>query len=303
MRVRHGIACAVAWSLMVSSVGAEPAATPAEPTGAAPTPAVSSGPSWTLRLPKGDPVAFHGVLSMDQAGGGPGGMAYPAVGGVAGLLVGVLTHSALSGAAQQAEKTRLREQADGVLSPYQADLSTFSHRELMQKALGLAQVGDKKTLLEADRGNPSDWVIDSEPVFYMTQDQAGLILENVVTIRKPGEPEDKHYHNTVRVVGEPASSADLKALWSEGQAAKLKLESEKLLAQSIDLALVDVGRPGGEAHPRKTVRYLEGKTEKMERGEVLDDCCGRLVVRTLRGWVLSVPMQQPAGAAGKVATQ
>ena len=299
---------AAIWGLMSTAFSAEPAsadtAASAVAVSSVAMPAVSNGPNWVLRVPKADPVAFHGVLNMDKAGGGPGGMAYPAVGGIVGLVAGVLTHSALSGAAQSAEKARLREQADTVLAAYQDKLQGFSHRELMQKAVVLTQMGDKKTVLASDDSAPSDWVIDSEPVFYMTQDEAALILENVVTITRPGDTKESTYHNTVRVVADPVSAADPKLLWGEDHAARLKAESEKLLAQSIDLALADARRGSGEPRPRKTVRYPEGKTEKMERGEVLDDCCGHMVVRTLRGWVLSVPIrQQPIATADKVTTQ
>lgn len=265
----------------------------------APVPAiVPSGPSWALRLPKTEPVLFRGVVNLDNAGSGPGAMMYPAP-GVAGLLVAIVTHGVIMESVKSAEKTRLQTEADQVLAPYQEWLKGFQHRELMQRGLEKTALGERKRLAEVGSEDATDWVIDSTPVYSMTQDHSALILDNILTIRRPGALGAVPYQNTVRVVSQSRTADDLQAVWGAEQGALLKEESVRLFAQSLDMGLADAQKPSSAAsRAHKTVRYLEGRQEKMERGEVLDDRCGRVVIKTLRGWLMSVPAQSSSTMAG-----
>ena len=264
------------------------------PVVAMPVVLVSRGPNWALRLPKSEAVDFHGVVNYDQAGSGPGAMMYPAPGPL-GLIAAIVTHGVIMASVKSAEKTRLQTDADQVLAPYQSWLKDFQHKELMQKGLEKTLVGDRKHLLEAGAEDPSDWVIDSTPMFAMTQDRCALILDNVLTIRKPGALGAEPYQATVRVVSQALTVEDVQAAWSANQGASLKEESVRLFAQSLDLGLAEAQKSDLSARAHKTVRYLEGKQEKMERGEVIDDRCGRVVIKTLRGGLMSVPAK-PSGA-------
>ncbi|UUZ52375.1 hypothetical protein LP419_22905 [Massilia sp. H-1] len=62
-----------------------------------------------------------------------------------------------------------------------------------------------------------------------------------------------------------------------------------MFAQSLDIALADVQATPGTAAPFKTVRFTEGGAERMERAQVLSEKCGQIVLRTLRGNLMSVP--------------
>src|SRR5437762_5839674 len=85
-----------------------------------------------VRVPAGDRLLFRGVVSLDDAGGRTGPMMlYP--GGVAGLVVGVLTHGTLESTARQREKDRIQEAADRVLVPYAPVLAAYKPRELMER--------------------------------------------------------------------------------------------------------------------------------------------------------------------------
>jgi hypothetical protein len=43
--------------------------------------------------------------------------------------------------------------------------------------------------------------------------------------------------------------------------------------------------------PHRTFRYPEGGVEKMERAQLVEAHCGRALLRTLRGWLMSVPVK------------
>lgn len=261
------------------------------------TQAPVAAPDWVLRLPKSEQIVFRGALNLDHAGGQPGAMAYPGF-GVAGFLVAVVTHGVIAEAVKSAELNKLQTQADQVLMPYQDILQGFRHRELMQKGFDMASMGEPRQLVDASAENSSGWIIDSAPIFWMTQDRSAIVLDNVLKIHKPDALPGEFYQNTVRVVSSAKDADDLKAFWGVDQGAVLKDESVRLFAQSLQLAVADARRSGTDTRAQKTVRYLEGRQEKMERGEVLDERCGRVVIRTLRGWVMSVPARAPS-TAGK----
>lgn len=262
-------------------------------------PALPKGPNWTLVHPKNlTSIEFHGVQNMDNAGSDGHAMVYPAFGAL-GFLAAIATHGLIVEGQKSAEKTRIQKQSDIVLEPFGDVLKNFQLQELMQKGVDQTVVGARKRWVQELPSDEQGWVIDSLPMFSMTQDRETLILDNVIMVRQPGASVESAYKNTVRVVSEAKQSEDHKAFWNADNGARLKEESIRLFAQSLDLGLLDAQRTSGaiDNPTRKTVRYMEGRTEKMERGEVLEERCGRTVIKTLRGWVMSVPSKQGAAAS------
>lgn len=252
--------------------------------------AALNGQEWAVQLPVIDgPVAFRGAVSYDKAGGGAGGMVYPAVGGPIGLLAAIATHGLISEASKSSEKSQMRAKADKVLAPYQQQLSAYRYKDLLALSFGKAGFGIQKPLTP-ELGHNAGWLIECQPQFVMTQDQSALILENTVSIRKPVGGGESVYRNTVRVVSKGQQAQDLTEFWGADQGLNLKTASARLFVQSIDMALADSQRAVSESFPRKTIRYIEGTDERMERAEVIEERCGRAVGRTLRGWLLSVPV-------------
>ena len=136
----------------------------------------------------------------------------------------------------------------------------------------------------------------------MTQDQRALVLDNVISVYQPGEMAKPLYQTTIRVVSQPRTEQDVEAVWKDNAGAALKAESTSLLAHSLTLALHEAGKPAADegAPTFRTVRYREGEVEKMERAHVVSQACDRQVIKTLRGWLMSVPspsVADPSAAA------
>jgi hypothetical protein len=256
-------------------------------------PAVAD-PGWSLRLPSADPIAYRGVVNFDGAGSAQGAMLYPAP-SAAGLLVAVLTHGLIVESQKNAQKNALQEAADKVLAPYLSVLDGFTHSELMRKALERRGEGPVPQLIGPSEPKPAGWVVESSPSYAMTQDQRALVLDNSISVHRPGDGATAGYTTTVRVVSQPRAEQDLQLFWTDRNGSALKEESTSLLAHSLELALRDAqgDRPASPAE-FKTVRYQEGEAEKMERAQVLAQHCHRQVIRTLRGWLLSVPSRPAA---------
>jgi len=274
-------------SLMVTGAKAAEGAGRAPPT--APPP-ITEHSTWSVRLPKNDAVVYVGEVSFDQAGKGTNSMMYPAPNAV-GMLIGVITHGLLVESSKHNQKDKIQEEADKVLVPYQPVLSKYTHQELMQRGLQMASTPGDKKLVKSSEGFKGDWIVDSEPVFSMTQDQGAIVLTNSLLVYAPGAPAAAATRHTVRVVSGPREETDLAGFWTANEGEKLKEESASLFAQSLDIALREASGAtdkGDDAF--KTVRYLQGKTEKMERGRVIGAHCDRILLKTLRGWFMSVPV-------------
>lgn len=253
--------------------------------------------NWSLRLPEIDKVLYQGVVNHDGAGAKAGTMLYPAP-HVAVFLAALITHGIINESVKSSQKTKLQEEADKVLLPYQAVLASYSYKELMQQGLAKIPFGGGKKLISHSEKSATDWLVESTPVFSMTQDQSAIIMDNLILIYAPGQREAAEYKNIVRVVSQPWNGEDSVNYWSAENGRKLNEVSVSLFVESVDIALSDVmnkAKPNNLLH--KTFRYLEGKNERMERGQLISEHCDRVVIRTLRDAPMSIPVRRDVAAA------
>lgn len=250
-----------------------------------------------LRGPIAEPITFHGALNYDKAGAGPGAMLYPAP-GLVGMLAAVATHAAVSGGMRESEKQKMRDEADKVLVPYQPALDNYKHQELMLAALAeMKTAGDKRLVAATVACAEGEAVVEGLPAFYMTQDQRALILENAISIR--GEGAAAPYEKIIRIISPAQDEQAGVTAWFNARDNMLRKASARMYAQSLDIALADARTVGEQPDPFRTVRYNEGGTERMERAQVVSDDCGQMVLRTLRGNLISVPRKgAPVADAG-----
>ncbi|MFT3955962.1 MAG: hypothetical protein QM722_16715 [Piscinibacter sp.] len=260
-------------------------------------PAVAQAPAergWALKPPSVEKVVFRGVVNRDAAGLGTGAMLYPAP-NAAGLLAAILTHGLLSEGAKQSQKEKLQAEANEVLAPFEGVLGGFTNVQLIRDALPRQKSSGSRRLLGLDDNPGQDWVVEAAPVFSMTRDQRALVLDTAVRIYAPATA-DAAYAQTIRVVSRPVDTpaADAQAVqahWLTDGGRRLTDESAALLALSLDVAMDDLQQAAAPAEaPQRTFRYAEGGSEKMERGSLVASACGRLLIRTLRGWLMSVPV-------------
>ena len=246
--------------------------------------------NWCLRLPKESVVSYSGVVSFDNAGTNSPSMLYPAPGGIAGFLVSVITHSVIVDSAKKNQKNQLQLDADKVLLPYREILNTYTHKQLMQLGLEKGGAASGKRLIEHADKVETEWYIESTPIFSLTQDQNAIILENAISIFAANAPTEPAYQNTVRVVSTAQQRETPATYWMANHGEKLKDESASLFAESLSLVFNDLAIGASkEGNPHKTIRYLEGDNEKIERGQIMREQCNRVVFKSLRGWLMSVP--------------
>jgi len=251
-------------------------------------------PRWYLRLPEPGALQFHGSVNFDGAGTGNAGILYPAP-NVGGFLVAILAHGAMVSGMKSGQKTKLQEAADAVLAPYRATVDTLRADEVMRSALATVEV----TALEPGAPTPGDGlVLESIPIVVMTQDRRALVVDNLVAVRDPKTPKKFLYQNMVRVVAAPKLDEDIDAAWNADDGAALREAVVGMYGRTLALALADVGvDPQASTVPFKTMRYVEGETERIERARPLQVECDRVLLRNLRGWLMSVPLRTDAARA------
>lgn len=244
------------------------------------TPSAVPVTNWSLQLPTTDPVPFKGVLERDKAGIGGAAMAYPVNGGAL-FLAAILVHGALNEAAKAGQKSDLQKAADKVLAPYETVLSKYRHQDLIA-AIGKPPV----SALSAD----ARWHVESTPVFVLTPDQTALILENDIIVRQVGATGEIRFQGPIKVVAERVQDAEPLAYWTQNDGAQLKKVTGNLLLESIELAVASAAQDlPATATPEQTHRYFEGSLFKTERATLLIERCSRVVLKTLRNTLLSVP--------------
>lgn len=297
MRLLFGVAVGLAAALVsAAAAGREPEV----PSKAGPSMAAGDV-GVALRLPEGERVAFRGVIAGEVTTISGGQVLYPAS-NAGGFLAAVLTHALIAGAVQEGQKSRQQEAADAVLAPYRPVLDALTHAALMQQAIAHMRSAGTKRLLARSEVHTQGWRIESAPVFSMTQDQTALVIDNAIAVFVTGGATGPAHQYVVRVVGDPLDTQDPAAHWIGGDGEAMRDGSARLVAASLDLALAAARAPVVNAPAvHKTVRYYEGRVEKMERGELLAEDCGRRLVKNLRGWLISVPMSRAGVDSGAAA--
>jgi hypothetical protein len=249
---------------------------------------------WSLAWPADQTkVTYQGVVSFDSAGTGSGAMVYVGVGGIVGALAHLAVHAAVTESVKNSQKAAMQAAADKVLADYMPTLDVFTPDDLLGRAKSALRVS-APNLRDADGAR---WSLEVMPLYRMTQDRRALMVDAVVTVRS-SSAADVVTRSAVRVVAPPRAAEGVAQMWSENDGEALKAESAQLLSQAVSLALADMaGQWDASTAPQRTIRFAEGGSERIERAQVLQQLCGRAVVRMLRGDLIAVPMSTPDGAA------
>jgi len=235
-------------------------------------------------------VPWSGIAGA-AAEGGTVAMLYPAPTPLLGLIA-VLTHGAIISGARAAEDKRRQEEADKVLEPYLAALSAWSPKALVQAVAEPAADGPARRVAEGEASAGARWRVEFAPTFAMFAGRSRLLLDSRVRVLDAAVPGTVPFEVQVRVASN--RRADDAAFPSDDDAELLKQESVRLLAHAVDVALHAHQRQLAalaDDTPFRTHRYLDGPRDGMERAQLVGEGCARIVLRTLRGTLLSVPVR------------
>jgi hypothetical protein len=252
--------------------------------------ATSAQPTLRWRVPAASDVTWRGMLPAEGGAVGSGPQIGPYfVPGPAGLLVAVVTHGAIMQGVQASQRKREQDEADKVLEAYAGALKAWPASQLWEAAAGTRDV-----LWDGQMPAPGP-VVELQPVFSLAQDESALLLDVAVKISMDSSATTRVA--AVRVVSSPLVALDARMHWSADDAKQLKATAAAMLAHAVELAARHAGAaaatPDAEP-PARTHRYVQGAVDRAERAQQLAGDCGRVVLRTLRGGLLSVPLARTA---------
>jgi hypothetical protein len=258
---------------------------------------ISIDAKWLIRLPTEEKLLFRGMLPAEGiSSNSRSGLLYGP--GLAGFFIMIAAHAAIEGGVQAIKKSKAQTEADSVLMPYLTRLDKMSVSDALRPALDRTRLGGAKQLISAvDQKTLGAWLMETTPVFTMTQDERALVLDNAIIVYSPESPTAAIYKSVVRVVSHPNPTSDEQspqlALWTAGDRPLIQSTVVDLLAESIDLVINELSNGSAPTAytEQKTFRFSEGGEMKAERATLIEERCDRVVIRNLRGWLMSVPFK------------
>jgi len=250
-------------------------------------------------------VVFQGQYNFDDIDLKTDPVLYPGD-SAAVFFAAIITHAYTADAIKSGAMSQVQEKANMVLIPYKSHLQKFENDELISCVINnVNNKYDFQITKFQNKTTSTGWLLKSEPVFYMTQDQRELILKHVMYVYRMSAPEVVVHKNIIEVASARTDESSPLNYWVYKN--NLPAISSELYAKSIKLFIDDMVSSNG-AHlnnPQKTFRYTQGGVKMFERGTLIKDECGQTTMRTLRGWIKSFPSKnlESTVLAGECARQ
>jgi hypothetical protein len=239
-------------------------------------------------VPAEQPVTWRAMPVSGSPGSQAGGMAYPAP-NLAGFLLAIATHAVLQKSADEAGQRSRENAAEAVLQPYQALLSGWRQDRLARVAVQHLNLHGPVEVVDETAPTPG-LVVRTVPVFRLEALERAVVLDNAITIHDPTRAT-KVFEGVIRVIGQPVTAESPRLAWLDQEGRTLEIEAARLLAHSVEVALVAARTAPPAAAAFKTQRFQFATEVKMERAAVVAPLCERLVMVTLRDTWLSAPRQ------------
>lgn len=239
-----------------------------------------------------DRFEFRGELDLSKKDEDGYSMMYPGDAGIAGLLVGVVTHAVVADQMQNSKEATELEVANKVLEPLSDALDRIKASDL----LGQAADNQEYRILTNDSRqyhDPNGWRLSVLPMFFVAQDYSSLRIKNVVSIHQLGNDNGELvYQNLVDIIRQHPNEELLNAP-DAGDNDLNNLVAE-LLSESISLGLADATNRLDVEPNLRTFKYTSSGKTAYERARLVEKDCFRFVIRTLRNWIKSVPVNLSA---------
>ncbi len=244
-------------------------------------------PPMSIRLPEQEPIDIRGAYDPNNQVQGTQ-ILYSGSAGLGGMLFQVATHAAISQNQQNNKLSEQQIQANAVLLPIKAVYSTMTNKDLLFT----------HPKLSFNKTNSAEiYIIENKPIYFLSQDSRTLTLRNIVYISDPKQKpilgkkkvDSSLYQNIIEVTAMSLVSDKPNSEWHADNGALLKKTLQQLYVKSIDIALSDINGKLNIVKADETLSFTQGKTQRTERGKLLQLECEYSLIRNLRGWLIAVP--------------
>lgn len=240
-------------------------------------------------------VPFAGLASYDNLDAtGSEGVLYPGD-HPAVFLAAMLVHAGTVESIKESRRDEIEDQANEVLHPYLPIIQQFSYQQLLAEAVkpvlasttGSHHLGFADELVAIATGH---WVMQSSPRFFMLQDSGALVLQNAISLYQQSDQPLMVYQNVVEVISMPYQGEDPVQFWTNHNGKSITTTAQQLMSDSLGLAIEDALKGPSDDAKQQTFRFYQAGEKTYERGSLITAHYDRLTLRTLRGWIKSVPI-------------
>jgi len=205
--------------------------------------------------------------------------------GIAGIIAEIATHGMLESNSQNSKAKKAQDIANEALIPIQPAI------EMLDSASALDNVIDsnpKLIHLSAKKKKPL-LELRMQPMFFVDQSYSTLSLKNIVSVQERHQKNKPIYQNMVEIVS--LLPEGLEKENTDGQLQHLQEITQQQLADSVSLALKDAMSILNKSDAMQTFRYAEYGKYSYERASLIEKSCSRVIIRTLRKWLKSRPVE------------
>ncbi|UZJ43678.1 hypothetical protein OOT55_13565 [Marinimicrobium sp. C6131] len=231
-------------------------------------------------------IEFRGVSSSDDSVGSAN-VLYSGAAGAGGVAAQIAAHAVMVQDAQDRKLENERERANRALEPVSEEVEALQSLD----PGALTMPGHFIVQSELKESDPLELYLETHPIFFVTENLENLSLKNVVVLRQPGRAtEQPVYQNVVEIVSD-APITD----YTEAHPGETGLEDavKTLYQKSVLLALDDIrGQLQTNSRQPETFRHQVNGVLRLERGVTVQESCSDLVLRNLRGWIISLPQTE-----------
>lgn len=248
-----------------------------------------------IKLPAGQ-LLFLGKTDMTGANAATGQMMYPGY-NAAGFLAAIFTHAAISGSVQDKQKIERQNQANKVLEPYQPALAELTTEQLTQALLAAWSNADGQLAFSpfdrAVKYQKGELILECLPSYFLSGNEETLTLRTTVAFYRVGQEKKPIYQNQIEVYSEKLAVETVRERWLGDDSAYLIATVNALFAESIKIAVDDAFQPTSQVgQVDENFKYIDGVELEFERGSRVVVRDGRMLIRTLRGWLKSIPLSR-----------
>ena len=222
-------------------------------------------------------------------------MLYPAVTPV-DFFASVIAHAAVSESVRNSDKNSLQSIADKVIEPYRAYSDSLKNKTLVNqlKEIALSRGFTLSKYENSQHGD--DLILDITPIYLLNKTEETLILRNQFLVYKKKYQNKKEkkkrllFQNQIEVFSDVTIPGIAQEHWLKNDGENLKNEMNKLFSESLNLIAERISSTAKDANVKyKNYRYNDGDGVVFERAITLSENCEKVIFKTLRGWLKSIP--------------
>jgi len=222
-------------------------------------------------------------------------MLYPAITPV-DFFASVIAHAAVSESLRDSHKNSLQSVADKVIEPYRAYSDSLKNKNLVNQLKEIALSRGFTLNKYENSQHDEDLILDITPIYLLNKTEETLILRNQFLVYKKKYKSKKErkkrllFQNQIEVFSGATIQGSAQEYWLNNDGENLKNEMNQLFSESLNLIAERISSKAKDTNVKyKNYRYNDGDSVVFERAIALSESCEKVIFKTLRGWLKSIP--------------